>query len=149
LGWTGPGRTPGPFGCLSRADRGRTLGRVEVHVVELRPDGARDRARRRPQTVRRLARRSAETEGSICMRLATTSRSRIWTFGLALLVTLVPAIGFAAPVLQEHVTGGNLDLGWLNGFGVSNNLQPHTLAAGDPAFPNPSGDGTVGLAMTS
>jgi hypothetical protein len=55
----------------------------------------------------------------------------------------------AAGVLEEHVTGGALDLQWLNGFGVSNNLQPLTIASGHPAFPNPSGDGTVGLAMTS
>jgi hypothetical protein len=66
---------------------------------------------------------------------------------LALLVTLASAA--SAGVLEEHVTGGTLDLGWLNGFGVSNNLQPLTISAGHPAYPNPSGDGTVGLAMTS
>jgi hypothetical protein len=83
------------------------------------------------------------------MRLATTSRSRIRILLLALAVTLVPAIASAAAVLQEHVTGGSLDLGWLNGFGVSNNLQPLTLSPADPAYANPSGDHTVGLALTS
>jgi hypothetical protein len=55
----------------------------------------------------------------------------------------------AAAILEEHVTGGVLDLPWLNGFGVSANLQPLTLVSGDPALPNPSGDGTVGVATNS
>lgn len=83
------------------------------------------------------------------MKLATTSCLRTLTLALALVVTLAPARPAAAGVLEEHVTGGNLDLGWQNGFGVSNNLQPLTISSGHPAFPNPSGDGTVGLAMTS
>ena len=83
------------------------------------------------------------------MNLATTSRLGALTLCLAFLVSLAPAGPAAAGVLEEHVTGGNLDLGWLNGFGVSNNLQPLTLPPGHPALPNPSGDGTVGLAMTS
>jgi hypothetical protein len=54
----------------------------------------------------------------------------------------------AAPLLEEHVTGGALDLPWLNGFGVSANMQPATLAPGHPAFANPSGDHTVAVATT-
>jgi hypothetical protein len=52
-------------------------------------------------------------------------------------------------VLEEHVTGGNLDLAWRNGLGISNMLQPLTISAGHPAYPNPSSDGTVGLALSS
>jgi len=81
--------------------------------------------------------------------VATTSRPGAWLLRIALLALLMPAVPAAAGVLEEHVTGGNLDLQWLNGFGVSNNLQPLTLSPGDPAFANPSGDHTVGLAMTS
>ncbi len=54
----------------------------------------------------------------------------------------------AAPVLEERVTGGSLDLPWLNGFGVSASLQPLTLAPGHPAYANPSGDHTVAVATT-
>jgi hypothetical protein len=82
------------------------------------------------------------------MRLATTSRLCALALGLALLAaTPIPRIAGAA-ALEEHVTGGALDLGWLNGFGVSANMQPLTISAGHPAYPNPSGDGTVGLART-
>lgn len=81
------------------------------------------------------------------MRLAATPCLRIVT--LALFVTLSPAPPAAAGVLEEHVTGGSLDLGWLNGFGVSASMQPLTISSGHPAFPNPSGDGTVGVATTS
>jgi hypothetical protein len=55
------------------------------------------------------------------MKLATTSCLRtlnVIALGLALAM-LAPAAPAAAGVLEEHVTGGNLDLGWLNGFGVS------------------------------
>ena len=83
------------------------------------------------------------------MKLATTSRLCAPLLGLALLLTLAPATASALGVLEEHVTGGSLDLAWWNGFGVSNNLQPLTITAGHPAYPNPSGDGTVGLALTS
>jgi hypothetical protein len=54
----------------------------------------------------------------------------------------------AAPLLEEHVTGGALDLPWLNGFGVSANMQAATLTPGHPAFANPSGDHTVAVATT-
>jgi hypothetical protein len=50
---------------------------------------------------------------------------------------------------EEHVTGGVLDQGWENGFGVSNNLTPLTLTPSDPAYTNPSGDHTVGVATNS
>ena len=49
----------------------------------------------------------------------------------------------------EHVTGGDLDLPWLNGFGVSNNMQGATLDPGHPAYDNPSGDHTVAVATNS
>jgi hypothetical protein len=52
-------------------------------------------------------------------------------------------------ILQEHVTNGALDLPWTNGFGVSNNMQPATLSPGHPAYDNPSGDHTVGVATNS
>jgi len=54
----------------------------------------------------------------------------------------------AAPVREEHVTGGALDLPWLNGFGVSANMQPLTLDPAHPAYANPSGDHTVAVATT-
>ncbi len=83
------------------------------------------------------------------MKLATTSRLRALSLGLALLLTLALPMAAAAGVFEEHVTGGVLDLGWLNGFGVSSNLKPLTISSGHPAYPNPSGDGTVGLALTT
>jgi len=52
-------------------------------------------------------------------------------------------------IKEEHVTLGNLDLQWTNGFGVSNNMQPLTLAPSDPAYANPSGDHTVAVATNS
>lgn len=68
---------------------------------------------------------------------------------IALIVAaLGPASAVATPLLEEHVTGGALDLPWLNGFGVSANMQPATLAAGHPAYANPSGDHTVAVATT-
>jgi Concanavalin A-like lectin/glucanases superfamily len=54
-----------------------------------------------------------------------------------------------AILLAERVTGGQLDLPWLNGLGISNNLKPLTLDPGHPAYDNPSGDHTVGDATTS
>ena len=59
---------------------------------------------------------------------------------------LVTAAAFAAPVREEHVTGGQLDLVWQNGFFVSANMKPLTLAPADPAYLNPSGDHTVACA---
>lgn len=85
------------------------------------------------------------------MRLGTTAgrQSGRRAVLLLLLLTSVAPLPSAAAPLEEHVTGGVLDLPWLNGFGVSANMQPLTLAPGDPALPNPSGDGTVGVATNS
>ena len=74
-------------------------------------------------------------------------------FARRVLVTMMAGVlcaasATAAPVREEHVTGGALDLPWLNGFGVSANMQPATLSAGHPAFANPSGDHTVAVATT-
>ena len=66
--------------------------------------------------------------------------------------TLVATPGDASDptsLKEEHVTGGVLDLSWENGFGVSNNLVPLTLAPDHPAYVNPSGDHTVGVATNS
>lgn len=69
------------------------------------------------------------------------------------LITLTAAMLYttsatATPVLEARVTGGALDLPWLNGFGVSANMQPATLTSDHPAFANPSGDHTVAVATT-
>ena len=83
------------------------------------------------------------------MKLATTSRLRALWLGLALTLAAVPSAHALTSVLEEHVTGGAMDLTWLPGLGIQNKLLPLTIAAGHPAFPNPSGDGTVGVATTS
>jgi len=76
------------------------------------------------------------------MKLAKTL-----VLGLALGAALsTPA---RAAVREEHVTGGVLDLVWNPGLGLSNRLQPLTLAPGDAGYANPSGDHTVGLARSS
>ena len=66
---------------------------------------------------------------------------------------LVATPGFASDpkviLKEEHVTNGALDLLWLNGFGVSNNLKPLTLTQEHPAYANPSGDHTVASATNS
>ena len=74
-------------------------------------------------------------------------------FARRVLVTMMAGVlcaasATAAPVREEHVTGGALELQWQNGFGVSANMQPATLSAGHPAFANPSGDHTVAVATT-
>jgi hypothetical protein len=64
--------------------------------------------------------------------------------------TARPASAAEAPVLSEHVTGGNLDLVWVPGFNTPvRNMQALTLDAADPAYANPSGDHTVGLAVNT
>lgn len=52
-------------------------------------------------------------------------------------------------IKEEHVTLGYLDLTWVNGFGVQNNMAPLTLPPSDPAYANPSGDHTVAVATNS
>jgi hypothetical protein len=66
---------------------------------------------------------------------------------LMALTLAAPAIA-GTPVREEHVTGGALDLTWVNGFGVSANMLPLTLDPSHPAYANPSGDHTVGVATT-
>lgn len=73
------------------------------------------------------------------------ARHVLMTLTVAMLGT---ASATAAPLLQERVTGGVLDLPWLNGFGVSANMQAATLAPDHPAYANPSGDHTVAVATT-
>jgi hypothetical protein len=68
---------------------------------------------------------------------------------LALAFALFAVPASAAPTLEEHVTGGVLDLVWSPGFGVSNTMRPLTLLPSDPAYPNPSGDYTVACATNS
>ena len=69
--------------------------------------------------------------------------------------TLVLALAFtatassAAPLREEHVTNGSLDLVWAPGFGVSNNMKPLALTPDNPAYANPSGDHTVACATNS
>jgi hypothetical protein len=63
----------------------------------------------------------------------------------AVVLLLAAVTAQAAVVKSEQVTGGALDLIWYSGFNTNRNLEPLTLAAGDPALPNPSGDGTVGV----
>jgi hypothetical protein len=62
---------------------------------------------------------------------------------------LLSAAASATTIKEEHVTGGVLDLVWVNGYDTSNNMQPLTLTAADPAFLNPSGDHTVGVAINA
>jgi len=73
--------------------------------------------------------------------LAALAACAVFLFGFRPADTIV--------IAAEHVTGGVLDLPWLNGFGVSSNMKPLTLDPGHPAYDNPSGDHTVGEAMTS
>lgn len=72
--------------------------------------------------------------------------------GAALLLgsTARPVAAVESPVLGEHVTGGNLDLVWVPGFNTPvRNMQASTLPPSDPAFANPSGDHTVGVATNT
>jgi len=66
----------------------------------------------------------------------------------SLIIASAASAALAAPVREEHVTGGALDLPWVNGFGVSANMQPLTLDPSHPAYANPSGDHTVGVATS-
>lgn len=72
---------------------------------------------------------------------------RLITFLLG--TTLVASSASAAPFLQEHVTGGVLDLTWISGYDTPNNMVGETLAPAHPAYANPSGDHTVGNATNA
>src|SRR4051794_22003397 len=80
--------------------------------------------------------------GSVSMKVAIVVVASMLSF-----VSVAGAVPGA--VKEEHVTGGLLDLGWDPGFGLSNRLQPLTLLPSDPAYANPSGDHTVGVATNS
>jgi len=76
----------------------------------------------------------------------------VFTGMAVLLLGAAPVASRAAvmPVVSEHVTGGNLDLVWVPGFNTPvRNLQALTLDPSDPAYANPSGDHTVGLAVNT
>ena len=60
----------------------------------------------------------------------------------------IAGVAITNSAIQEHVTGGRLDLVWHNGFGVSANMKPLTLQPTDPGFTNPSGDHTVACATS-
>ena len=82
---------------------------------------------------------------------------KLATWGLAFMFVCAALPAAAAPavikpdvgVREEHVTGGVLDLVWDPGFGLSNRMQPLALLPTDPAWANPSGDHTVGVATNS
>jgi hypothetical protein len=73
---------------------------------------------------------------------------RRFTFTV-LFLALAHTVASAAPVRQEHVTNGSLDLVWAPGFGISNNMKPLTLTPDSAAYANPSGDHTVACATNS
>ena len=72
----------------------------------------------------------------------------MWMAALTLATAMAASAAVAAPIREEHVTGGALDLVWVNGFGVSANMLPLTLDPSHPAYANPSGDHTVGVATS-
>jgi hypothetical protein len=77
------------------------------------------------------------------MRLAKTLLPAL------LLAVFVPAAHADTIVRQERVPGGFLELNWLPGFATPRSLQALTLDPSDPAYANPSGDHTVGVATTT
>ncbi|MEO5618873.1 MAG: hypothetical protein ABIS67_13985 [Candidatus Eisenbacteria bacterium] len=68
---------------------------------------------------------------------------------VAMMAMTIGTSAAAAPYREEHVTGGALDLVWVNGYDTPNNMLPLTLGSGDPAYANPSGDHTVGVATNA
>ncbi|NOT34673.1 MAG: hypothetical protein HOP12_10960 [Candidatus Eisenbacteria bacterium] len=68
---------------------------------------------------------------------------------MTLMISVALAASAHAATFAEHVTGGVLDLVWVPGFGISNTMQPLTLAPSNPAYANPSGDHTVAVATNS
>ena len=84
------------------------------------------------------------------MTVLGTTRTTSLVAGLAIALAVTAALAAPTAIIeQEHVTNGALDLAWENGFGVSNNMQPLTLAPDSPAYANPSGDHTVASATNS
>lgn len=79
------------------------------------------------------------------MRASRSLRTLLLT--LALAAFAAPA--GAAVIFVESVPGGTLARPWLNGFGVSSTIVGTTLDPSHPAWANPSGDHTVGVATTS
>ncbi len=68
------------------------------------------------------------------------------SLSVSLLLSAILASAASALVLkQERVPSGVLELPWSPGFGVGRVFTPLTLASGDPAMPNPSGDNTVAV----
>lgn len=75
--------------------------------------------------------------------------SRILLLASAVLALSAPTAG-ATTLFAEHVTNGFLDLTWAIGFnGSGPAFVPVTLAPGDPAYANPSGDHTVASGTTA
>lgn len=64
------------------------------------------------------------------------------SLGAALLLA-ASAPANATTLLEEHITGGELDLVWQPGFGVPNSLEPLVLDPSHGAYGNPSGDHTA------
>ena len=65
---------------------------------------------------------------------------------VSLLISLAVALPAGAAVhKQERVPGGALEQLWDPGFGVGRSFTPLTMAVGDPAYLNPSGDHTVAV----
>ena len=73
------------------------------------------------------------------------------TLLLALLLASVfaPHAGADTVVRPERVPGGALELIWLPGFNTPRDLQPLLLDSSNPAYANPSGDHTVGVATNA
>jgi len=76
-------------------------------------------------------------------------KASIGMFTAVLGATLLASVSSADPYREEHVTGGVLDLLWINGYDTPNNMTPVTLASDHPAYANPSGDHTVGSATNA
>jgi len=68
---------------------------------------------------------------------------------LAAVFAAAGSASVSAALLEEHVTGGSLDLTWVPGFDTPNNMYGKTLLPGDPAYANPSGDHTVAVAQNA
>ena len=67
----------------------------------------------------------------------------------SLTLALFATAASAVVIKKESVNGGVLQSTWLPGFLVQNNLMGATLLPADPAYANPSGDHTVGVATNA